>query len=68
MDKQLPFACIECGASFDTRLGLERHWAATGDGPRQQQADAIDRARWSVMGDAAPTPLRVREDDVPEEP
>ena len=50
--------CIECGIRFSARRNLEQHWHDHGHGPRQVQLDAIDRARISVLGDAAPDPQR----------
>lgn len=62
----LPYACLECGQRFELRSStnqrastLEAHWSATGHGPRQAQADAIDRARANLVGDDAPPPEHV---------
>lgn len=59
-----PYVCLECGLRFAQRSGaaptsLEAHWRATGHGPRQVHEDAIDRARFSLLGDAAPPPTDV---------
>jgi hypothetical protein len=61
---QRPYACVECGQRFAIlsprppflRSSLKAHWQASGHGPRQVQADAIDRARFSLLGDEAPPP------------
>lgn len=50
------YVCLECGATAALRWVLEAHWHATGHGPRQRQADAIDRARYGLLGDDAPPP------------
>ena len=60
-----PFVCFECGARFALRAGvgadgsLEGHWRTAGHGPRQVQEDAIDRARFSLLGDDAPPPTDI---------
>jgi hypothetical protein len=58
-----PFVCVGCGLTFRRRAGLLAHWEVTGHGPKQQQADSLDRARASISGDDVPPPTRV-----PEEP
>lgn len=50
------FPCLECGSPHETRSALEDHWRFEGHGPRQVALDAVDRARYSVMGDDAPEP------------
>lgn len=55
----MSFVCLECGTPWADRPTLEQHWRASGHGPRQVQADAIDRARFSLLGDAAPPPVDV---------
>ena len=64
MNKPTRFVCIECGAGFTRRGGLRAHWLRFGHGPKQQQEDAVDRARWTLFGEDAPPPVRLfREDD-----
>jgi hypothetical protein len=53
------YVCVECGESYPLRAELREHFREEGHGPRQTQADALDRARWSVMGEAVPPPRRV---------
>lgn len=53
------YPCQECGQPFDSREDQKRHWQDFGHGPNQVQADAVDRARWGVMGDEAPDPVMV---------
>lgn len=50
------FPCFECGAPFDEELPRDVHQREYGHGFAQVQLDAIDRARWGVMGDDAPPP------------
>lgn len=50
------FPCFECGEPFDDVAERQRHYVALGHGFEQVQKDALDRARWGVMGDAAPPP------------
>jgi hypothetical protein len=63
MGDPLPtLVCLECGERFSTRPELVVHWTAQGHGPSQVAADAIDRARFSVLGDDAPPPVRATEE------
>lgn len=48
--------CLECGEMFEGMAALRLHWRSYGHGPKQAQLDAIDRARFSIMGEAAPEP------------
>lgn len=50
------FPCHECAEPFDTREEQQEHWELEGHGPDQVQLDAVDRARYSIMGDDAPPP------------
>lgn len=49
------FACMECGAVFDTqtkgrdRNRLEAHWRRHKHGPVTVQDDAIDRAKFVLL-------------------
>lgn len=58
------YPCQECGQPFDSREEQKRHWQDFGHGPNQVQADAVDRARWGVMGDEAPDPVFVTEEPI----
>lgn len=50
------FPCFECAAPFDDVEARDLHQRTEGHGFAQVQLDAIDRARWSIMGDDAPPP------------
>lgn len=50
------FPCFECAEPFDDEGERDAHQRAEGHGFAQVQLDAIDRARWGVMGDDAPPP------------
>lgn len=50
------FPCLECAEPFDSREDRQIHWEMEGHGPDQVRLDALDKARWSIMGDAAPDP------------
>ncbi len=58
-----PFVCVGCGLTFRQRAGLLAHWESTGHGPKQRQADGLDRARASISADDAPAPTRVPEEE-----
>jgi hypothetical protein len=47
---------------FRRRAGLLAHWEVTGHGPKQQQADSLDRARASISEDEVPPPTRLHKD------
>lgn len=55
------FPCFECGEPFDDVAQRAVHYLTFGHGFEQVQADALDRARWGVMGDDAPAPTNVYE-------
>ena len=57
-----PFVCVGCGLMFRRRAGLLAHWEVTGHGPKQQQADSLDRARASISEDEVPPPTRLHKD------
>ncbi|MGO9178516.1 MAG: hypothetical protein ACLQHS_04450 [Candidatus Limnocylindrales bacterium] len=62
-DTAEPFVCVGCGLMFRRRAGLLAHWEVTGHGPKQQQADSLDRARASISEDDAPPPTRLHKDE-----
>ncbi len=57
------FVCVECGLKFRQRASLLAHWHSTGHGPKQRQADSLDRARASISAGDAPPPTRVHEEE-----
>lgn len=50
------YPCLECAEPFDSVEERLAHWREFGHGPEQVQLDAVDRARYGVMGDDAPAP------------
>lgn len=50
------YPCFECAEPFDDVDERDVHQRVTGHGHAQVQLDAIDRARYSLMGDDAPPP------------
>lgn len=50
------YPCFECAEPFDTIEEREVHHESEGHGQAQVALDAVDRARYSIMGEDAPTP------------
>ncbi|MGO9208012.1 MAG: hypothetical protein ACLQBX_17825 [Candidatus Limnocylindrales bacterium] len=63
VDASDPLVCVGCGLTFRRRAGLLAHWEVTGHGPKQRQADSLDRARASISGDDVPLRTRLREEE-----
>lgn len=47
------FVCVECGGTCDDRPELMTHWREEKHGPRQVQADAVDRSVAALEGPEA---------------
>lgn len=43
-----PLVCVNCGWRYPSARSLRKHWDLYGHGPRNVQADAIDRGRASI--------------------